>query len=97
MTFYVRTWQEPEAAESTIRAGMQTLDSKLVLNEFRTMHEQLEQNMSDEQAIAFLAASFGMLALLMAAIGIYGVLAFSTAQRTREIGIRIAMGATRVQ
>jgi putative ABC transport system permease protein len=97
MTFYVRTWQEPEAAESTFRTGMQALDSKLVLNEFRTMHEQVEQNMTDEQVIAFLASSFGVLALLMAGIGIYGVLAFSTAQRTREIGIRIAMGATRVQ
>ena len=97
MTFYVRTWQDPKAAEPTIRAALHALDSMLVLDEFRTMHEQLEQNMNDQQVIAFLSASFGTLAALMAAIGIYGVLAFSTAQRTREIGIRIAMGATRPQ
>jgi putative ABC transport system permease protein len=94
MTFYVRAWQDPKAAESTIRTAMHELDSKLVLDEFRTMHEQLEQNMTDQQVIAFLSASFGTLAALMAAIGVYGVLAFSTAQRAREIGIRIAMGAT---
>ena len=97
MTFYIRTWQEAKAAESTIRAAMHALDSKLVLNEFRTMQEQLAQNMVDQQVIAFLSATFGTLAALMVAIGIYGVLAFSTTQRTREIGIRVAMGATRLQ
>lgn len=97
MTFYVRTWQAPEAAESTIRAAMQALDAKLVLKGLGTMQEQIDGDMSDQQVIAFLAAAFGLLAMLMAAIGIYGVLAFSTAQRTREIGIRIAMGATRAE
>lgn len=97
MTFYVRTWQAPRAAESSIRAAMQALDSKLVLDDFRTMREQVDQTMTDERVIAFLAASFGILAVLIAAIGIYGVLAYSTAQRTREIGIRIAMGATRAE
>jgi len=95
LTYYVRTWQPPDAAVNSIRAAVVNIDAKLIVSNVRTLTAQIDDDIQSERIVALLAAIFGLLAAVLAGIGLYGILAYSTAQRTREIGIRMALGARR--
>ncbi|MEP6537606.1 MAG: ABC transporter permease [Bryobacteraceae bacterium] len=93
--FYVRTTMGPSNAYGALRNAVRELDPSLPVYEMTTLAGQLDNTLLTERLIALLSAGFGFLATLLAAIGLYGVMAFVVARRTKELGIRIALGAQR--
>ena len=95
VAFYVRGKLQSSALYGAIRGEVKRLDPSMPIYELKTLGKQLDETLLTERLIALLSAGFGLLATLLATIGLYGVMAFVVARRTKELGLRMALGAAR--
>ncbi len=93
--FYVRAAIPAQTVYATVRSQIRALDSSLPVYELKTLGTQLDETLLTERLIALLSAGFGLLATVLATVGLYGVMAFVVARRTKEVGLRMALGARR--
>jgi predicted permease len=95
LTLHVKTTADTSVVAEQLRAQLKALDPHLPLYNIKSLSAEIDESLVQERLVTWLSAAFGLLATLLTALGLYGVLTFSVARRTREIGIRVALGAQR--